>query len=44
MLDDFISFWTKSSQQWNGNTNVIGYELINEPFAGTSLVRYIISK
>lgn len=34
MLDDFIQFWSKSSQFWTGNKNVIGYELINEPFAG----------
>eukprot|EP01126_Amoeba_proteus_P055817 TRINITY_DN6951_c0_g2_i3.p1 TRINITY_DN6951_c0_g2~~TRINITY_DN6951_c0_g2_i3.p1 ORF type:complete len:466 (-),score=64.19 TRINITY_DN6951_c0_g2_i3:49-1446(-) len=34
MRDDFVNFWSESSQRWKGNTNVIGYELINEPFAG----------
>jgi aryl-phospho-beta-D-glucosidase BglC (GH1 family) len=41
MLDDFVDFWSKSSQAWTGNTNVIGYELINEPFAGMLEVKLV---
>ena len=34
MLDDMAAFWKKSAEVWRGNPNVLGYELINEPFAG----------
>jgi endoglycosylceramidase len=34
MRDDLAAFWRESAKRWAGNTNVLGYELINEPFAG----------
>ena len=34
MLDDMAAFWRKSAEVWRGNPNILGYELINEPFAG----------
>ena len=34
MLDDFVRFWEFTAKQFANNPNVLGYELINEPFAG----------
>ena len=34
MMDDLGKFWAYSAAQFKGNSNVIGYEIINEPFAG----------
>eukprot|EP00854_Cymbomonas_tetramitiformis_P014824 gene14824-17524_t len=34
MLDDWINFWEKSASVWKNTSSIIGYELINEPFAG----------
>ena len=34
MLDDLANFWKTSAQLWKDEPGVIGYELINEPFAG----------
>jgi Cellulase (glycosyl hydrolase family 5)/Glycoside hydrolase family 5 C-terminal domain len=34
MRDDMVAFWRQSARVWAGNANVLGYELINEPFAG----------
>eukprot|EP01130_Rhizamoeba_saxonica_P014577 TRINITY_DN6383_c0_g1_i1.p1 TRINITY_DN6383_c0_g1~~TRINITY_DN6383_c0_g1_i1.p1 ORF type:complete len:292 (-),score=53.49 TRINITY_DN6383_c0_g1_i1:33-908(-) len=34
MRDDFVRFWSESSKRWSNNPNILGYELINEPFAG----------
>ncbi len=38
MEDAFVQFWTETSKLWAGNTNIIGYELINEPFPGNTYV------
>ncbi len=32
--DRFALFWSKVSQHFSGNPYVLGYELINEPWAG----------
>lgn len=32
--DAFVKFWTETAKRWVGNDNIMGYELINEPFAG----------
>jgi len=34
MRDDLVDFWRESSKYWSNNSHVLGYELINEPFAG----------
>lgn len=34
MRDAYAKFWAESAARWAGNTNVLGYELMNEPFAG----------
>ena len=34
MLDDLSDFWSRSASYFKDNPNVIGYEIINEPFAG----------
>ena len=34
MLDDLVAFWAKSADFWKTEPGIIGYELINEPFAG----------
>ncbi|EGD73240.1 hypothetical protein PTSG_04956 [Salpingoeca rosetta] len=34
MRDAFIKFWSFSADYFKNNSNIIGYELINEPFAG----------
>eukprot|EP01065_Artemidia_motanka_P031517 TRINITY_DN378_c0_g1_i1.p1 TRINITY_DN378_c0_g1~~TRINITY_DN378_c0_g1_i1.p1 ORF type:complete len:496 (+),score=181.11 TRINITY_DN378_c0_g1_i1:63-1490(+) len=34
MRDSFVQFWKESAKRWAGDTNVLGLELINEPFAG----------
>eukprot|EP00756_Hemistasia_phaeocysticola_P023144 Hpha_TRINITY_DN15873_c1_g2::TRINITY_DN15873_c1_g2_i1::g.189773::m.189773/K05991/E3.2.1.123; endoglycosylceramidase len=34
MRDEFVKFWEESAKRWAGDTNVLGLELINEPFAG----------
>jgi len=34
MLDDLSAFWAYSAEQFKGYGNVLGYEIINEPFAG----------
>eukprot|EP00756_Hemistasia_phaeocysticola_P023153 Hpha_TRINITY_DN15873_c1_g6::TRINITY_DN15873_c1_g6_i1::g.189793::m.189793/K05991/E3.2.1.123; endoglycosylceramidase len=34
MRDAFVEFWEESAKRWAGDTNILGLELINEPFAG----------
>jgi len=34
LLDEWAMFWKKTADRFKKNFNVIGYELINEPFAG----------
>ena len=34
MMDDMVRFWAKSASVYSNNSNVIGYELINEPWCG----------
>ena len=34
MLDDLAAFWAKSAARWRDEPAVIGYEVMNEPFAG----------
>lgn len=34
MLDDLSAFWERSAQQFKDIPSVIGYEIMNEPFAG----------
>ena len=34
MRDDLVGFWTKSAEFWKDEPGVVGFELINEPFAG----------
>jgi endoglycosylceramidase len=34
MRDHFAKFWFETANRWANNTNILGYELINEPFAG----------
>ena len=34
MANDMVNFWVKSASYFHNNSNVIGYELINEPWAG----------
>ena len=34
MLDDMATFWKRSAELFLHKSSVIGYELINEPFAG----------
>ena len=34
MLDDLSDFWSRSASYFKDNPYVIGYEIINEPFAG----------
>lgn len=33
MRDDFVAFWRESARRF-ANLSVLGYEIINEPFAG----------
>ena len=39
LLDAWADFWAKTAQAFKDDNNVIGYELINEPFAG-DIFRY----
>eukprot|EP00520_Triparma_pacifica_P006726 CAMPEP_0118638564 /NCGR_PEP_ID=MMETSP0785-20121206/3757_1 /TAXON_ID=91992 /ORGANISM="Bolidomonas pacifica, Strain CCMP 1866" /LENGTH=449 /DNA_ID=CAMNT_0006529833 /DNA_START=14 /DNA_END=1360 /DNA_ORIENTATION=+ len=34
MLDSLVDMWKHSAAQFKGNTNIIGMEIMNEPFAG----------
>ena len=34
MLDDLVGFWSHAAAQFKETSSVLGYELINEPFAG----------
>ncbi|XP_028411016.1 endoglycoceramidase-like [Dendronephthya gigantea] len=34
LRDDWANFWVKTAQTFKKHTNVMGYELINEPWAG----------
>jgi endoglycosylceramidase len=34
LMDKLGKFWTILADRFKNNTNIIGYELINEPFAG----------
>jgi endoglycosylceramidase len=34
MLDDFVAFWSHAAEQFKDMPGVIGYDLMNEPFAG----------
>lgn len=34
MLDDFVAFWSHAAEQFKDVPGVIGYDVINEPFAG----------
>eukprot|EP00055_Hartaetosiga_balthica_P013711 m.71469 g.71469 ORF g.71469 m.71469 type:complete len:487 (+) comp8350_c0_seq1:211-1671(+) len=34
MRDAYVKFWSYSARYFANNSNIIGYELINEPFAG----------
>jgi endoglycosylceramidase len=34
MRDDLADFWQVSALHWRPNKNVLGYEIINEPFPG----------
>lgn len=34
MLDSLVDMWKHSASQFKGNTNIIGMEIMNEPFAG----------
>jgi endoglycosylceramidase len=34
MLDDFVAFWSHAAQQFKDVPGIIGYDVINEPFAG----------
>jgi aryl-phospho-beta-D-glucosidase BglC (GH1 family) len=34
MMSDMVNFWTKSAAYFANYSSVIGYELINEPWAG----------
>ena len=34
LLDAWAEFWGKTAQAFKDEPNIIGYELINEPFAG----------
>lgn len=32
--DDFVKFWVESVKRWKDKKGILGYELVNEPFAG----------
>ena len=34
LLDNLAAFWGKVAQEFVGNPYVLGYEIINEPWAG----------
>ena len=34
MLDDMANFWKRSAEIWANKPSVIGYDIINEPWAG----------
>jgi endoglycosylceramidase len=34
MLDDFVAFWSHAAGQFKDVPSIIGYDIINEPFAG----------
>ena len=34
LLDSFAAFWGKVAQEFSTSSSVIGYEIINEPWAG----------
>lgn len=35
LFDKYLAFWTKLSQKFKGNSNVIGFDLLNEPWPST---------
>ena len=35
--DSFAAFWGKVAQEFVGNPYIIGYELLNEPWAGIKI-------
>jgi endoglycosylceramidase len=36
MRDDLVDFWVESAKRWKDHPAILGYELINEPFAGNT--------
>jgi endoglycosylceramidase len=34
LRDKFVNFWGRVAQQYASNTNILGYELVNEPWCG----------
>lgn len=38
MRDDLADFWRESARRWRGNKNILGYEIINEPFPGNTFL------
>lgn len=36
MLDDLVRFWEHSAKAWLGHPGIIGFEIMNEPFAGNA--------
>ena len=34
LRDKFAAFWGEVARQFSDNENIIGYELLNEPWAG----------
>ena len=37
MNDKFVAFWDATSARFSGNPYVLGYDPINEPFAGNNI-------
>ena len=36
LLDSLAAFWSKVSQEFSSNPYILGYDIINEPWAGKS--------
>ncbi len=39
LLDSLAGFWGKVAQEFAGSPYILGYEIINEPWAGKNLNR-----
>lgn len=43
-LDEMAEFWGKVATEFKSFSNILGYEIINEPWAGIYGLQYIVGQ